>query len=103
MEKGEAAGLRPLIYSHPIGVHGHGAGPPMDARPLGRAPEGIELRGEYPLYPNTCYAIEYSATTSIPEWDGQDVRIGFEETGVYTKERGAQFIDGHQTEYFVIR
>jgi len=103
MDKGEAAGLRPLIYSHPIGIHGHGAGPPMDARPLGRAPEGIELRGEYPLYPNTCYAIEYSATTSIPEWDGQDVRIGFEETGVFTKERGASFIDGHQAKYFVIR
>ena len=102
MEKGEAAGLRPLIYSHPLGIHGHAAGPPMDARPLGRRPEGSELRGEYPLYPNTCYAIEYSSTSSIPEWDGQDVRIGCEESGCYTEE-GAEFVDGHQTQLFLIR
>ncbi|MGD9344838.1 MAG: M24 family metallopeptidase [Candidatus Aminicenantes bacterium] len=102
MEKGEAAGLRPLIYSHPLGIHGHGAGPPMDARPLGSAPEGIELRGEYPLYPNTCYAIEYSSTSSIPEWDNQDVRIGFEESGVYTEE-GCEFIDGHQVKLYLIK
>jgi Xaa-Pro aminopeptidase len=102
MEKGEAAGLRPLIYSHPLGIHGHGAGPPMDARPLGRRPEGSELRGEYPLYPNTCYAIEYSSTSSIPEWNGQDVRIGWEESGCYT-EKGAEFVDGHQTQLYLIR
>ena len=102
MDKGEAAGLRPLIYSHPLGIHGHAAGPPMDARPLGRAPEGIELRGEYPLYPNTCYAIEYSSTSSIPEWDNQEVRIGFEESGVYTED-GCKFIDGHQVRLYLIK
>lgn len=102
MEKGEAAGLRPLIYSHPLGIQGHGAGPPMDARPLWNAPEGIELRGEYPLYPNTCYAIEYSSTSRIPEWDNQDVRIGFEESGVYTED-GCTFIDGHQTKLYLIK
>jgi Xaa-Pro aminopeptidase len=102
MEKGEAAGLRPLIYSHPLGIHGHAAGPPMDARPLDRAPEGSELRGEYPLYPNTCYAIEYSSTSSIHEWDGQDVRIAFEESGVYTED-GCKFIDGHQIELYLIK
>lgn len=102
MKKGEAAGLRPLIYSHPLGIHGHGAGPPMDARPLGSAPEGIELRGEYPLYPNTCYAIEYSSTSQVPEWDSQDVRIAFEESGVYTEDI-CEFIDGHQIKLFLIK
>jgi len=102
MEKGKAQGLRPLFYSHPIGIHGHGAGPPMDARPRGVLPEGGELRGEYPLYPNTCYAIEYSSTSSIPEWEGQDVRIAFEETGVYTED-GCKFIDGHQMKFFLIK
>jgi Xaa-Pro aminopeptidase len=102
MEKGKARGLRPLIYSHPIGIHGHGAGCPMDARPLGVLPEGLELCGEYPLFPNTCYAIEYSCTSSIPEWDDQDVRIGFEETGVYTED-GCKFIDGHQVKFLLIK
>jgi Xaa-Pro aminopeptidase len=102
MEKAATEGLRPLIYSHPLGIHGHGAGPPMDARPLGRVPEGNEERGKYPLYPNTCYAIEYSCTSTVPEWDNQDVRIGFEESGVYTKE-GNKFIDGSQKRFFLIK
>lgn len=102
MKKAAAEDLRPLIYSHPIGFHGHAAGPPMDVRPKERAPEGILDRGEYPLYPNTAYAIEYSCMTSIPEWDKQDVTIGFEETGVFTED-GCKFIDGHQIKYFLIK
>jgi Xaa-Pro aminopeptidase len=102
MKKAEAEGLRPLIYSHPVGFHGHAAGPPMDARHPEQAPEGVELRGKYPLYPNTVYAIEYSCTTSIPEWDNQDVRIGFEETAVFT-EKGCRFIDGYQTRFYLIK
>lgn len=102
MEKAEAAGLRPLIYSHPLGIHGHAAGCSMDARPIEQAPEGIRVEMNYPLHPNTCYAIEFSSTSSIPEWDGQDVRIGFEEDGVFTPE-GCRFIDGHQTQFFLIK
>lgn len=102
MEKATAAGLRPLIYSHPLGVHGHAAGCTMDARPVEKAPEGIRVEMDYPLYPNTCYSIEFSSTTAIPEWDGQDVRIGYEEDAVFTKN-GCKFIDGHQTQYFLIK
>ena len=102
MEKGAAAGLRPLIYTHPLGIHGHGAGPPMDARAPGRVPEGNEARGRYPLYPNTCYAIEYSCTSSVPEWGNQDVRIGFEESAVFTKD-GCKFLDGSQKKLFLIK
>lgn len=102
MEKATAAGLRPLIYSHPVGVHGHAAGCSMDARPVERAPEGIRIEMDYPLYPNTCYSIEFSSTTSVPEWDGQDVRIGYEEDAVFTKD-SCKFIDGHQTQLFLIK
>jgi Xaa-Pro aminopeptidase len=102
MEKATAEGLRPLIYSHPLGVHGHAAGCSMDARPVQNAPEGIRTEMEYPLHLNTAYAIEFSCTTSIPEWGGQDVRIGFEEDGIFTSE-GARFIDGHQTKFYLIK
>lgn len=102
MQKAEAEGLRPLIYSHPVGTHGHAAGCTADARPPEAAPEGIRDRGKYPLYPNTVYAIEFSSTTSVPEWDGQDVRIGYEETGVYTNE-GCKFLDGRQTKLLLIK
>lgn len=102
MKKAENEGLRPLIYTHPVGFHGHGAGCQLDARPLGRAPEGIEKQMEYPLYYDTVYAIEFSSTSSVPEWGGQDVRIGFEENGVFTLE-GCKWVDGHQIDLLLIK
>ncbi len=102
MEKGKAAGLRPLIYTHPIGPHGHGAGVSMDARPPKSAPEQYRLRGEYPLYPNTVYAIEFSITTNIPEWDNQELTLGFEDQGVFT-EKGMRLVDGYQTKLLLIK
>ena len=102
MKKGEAEGLRPLIYCHPIGFYGHAAGPPLDARAPENAPEGSRLRGEYPLYLNTAYSIEFSATTSVPEWDNQDVRIGYEEDAAFTTQ-GCKFIDGRPTALLLIK
>jgi len=102
MKKGEAEGLRPLIYTHPIGVYGHAAGPPIDARAPESAPEGSRLRGEYPLYLNTMYSIEFSATSKVPEWDSQDVRVGYEEDAIFTTE-GCAFADGRQKALLLIR
>jgi Xaa-Pro aminopeptidase len=102
MEKGKAAGLRPLIYTHPIGPHGHGAGVSMDARPPKSAPEQYKLRGEYPLFPNTVYAIEFSNTTTVPEWENQELTLGFEDQGVFT-EKGMSLIDGYQTKLLLIK
>ena len=102
MKKAGDAGLRPLIYSHPIGVYGHAAGPPIDARAPESAPEGSRLRGEYPLYLNTAHSIEFSATTKVAEWDGEDVGIGFEDNAIFTKA-GCRFIDGRQRKLLLIK
>jgi Xaa-Pro aminopeptidase len=102
MKKGNAEGLRLLIYTHPIGTYGHAAGPPMDARAPEDAPENTRIQGDYPLYPDTAHSIEFSATTSVPEWDNQDVRIGYEEDAIFTAE-GCRFIDGHQTKLLLIK
>jgi hypothetical protein len=102
MKKGEAEGLRPLIYMHPIGIHGHGAGCVADARPPESAPEDNPERGKYPLFLNTAYAIEFSGTTAVPEWDNQDVRIGYEENALFT-EAGCRFIDGRQKQFYLIK
>lgn len=102
MAKAETAGLRPLIYSHPIGFHGHGAGCFIDTRPENRIDENNPLRKYYPLHPDTAYAIELSSTTSVPEWGGKDVRIGYEETAVFTGG-ACRFADGRQTELLIIR
>ncbi len=102
MEKSRKAGLRPLIYSHPVGFHGHGAGCIMDARPPESAPEGILARMAYPLRIDTAYAVEFSSTTSVPEWDGQEVTIGYEETALFTAD-GLRFADGRQERLLLIR
>lgn len=98
----EAAGLRPVLYSHPIGYWGHNAGCTMDTRPAHSQPPGFREVMEYPLYPNTVYAIEFSCTTAVPEWKNKDVSISYEEQGVFT-EAGCHWVDGHQTQFLLIK
>jgi hypothetical protein len=92
-----AEGIKPSIYSHPIGYHGHGAG-----AAIGRwdAQEGLPYTGDYPMYLNTAYSIELNAATFIKEWD-KEVRIMLEEDA-YFDETGVHYIDGRQTEFILI-
>ncbi|MEO0790079.1 MAG: M24 family metallopeptidase [Bacteroidota bacterium] len=94
---GQAAGLRPTIYSHPIGYHGHGAGPPIG---LWDQQEGVPIRGDYPLYPNTAYSIELNTKVYIKEWD-KDIRMMMEEDGYWDGET-FEYIDGRQTDLYLI-
>ncbi|HEX8208808.1 MAG TPA: M24 family metallopeptidase [Longimicrobium sp.] len=69
-------GIDGTIYTHPIGAHGHGAGPLIG---LWDRQEGVPGRGDVPLRPNSWFSIELQATTPVPEWNGQPVRMGLEE------------------------
>jgi Xaa-Pro aminopeptidase len=91
------AGLRPSIYTHPIGFHGHGAGPTIG---LWDQQGGVPGKGDYPLYPNTAYSIELNTTVSIPEWD-KDIRIMLEEDAFFDGDT-VRYLDGRQTELMVI-
>jgi len=99
LENAKAEGLNPSVYCHPLGVHGHAAGFVVG---LWDRQDGVPLRGEYPLYYNTCYAIEMNNRYKVPEWDNMDVRVGLEEGGVFTED-GCKFIDGRQTQLFLIK
>jgi hypothetical protein len=81
-----AAGINGTIYSHPVGDHGHGAGPLVG---LWDRQEGVPGRGDVPVKPNTWYSIELQATTPVPEWGGQQVRMALEEDACLD-ERGAR-------------
>ena len=102
MEKLEEEGLNGLIYTHPLGFYGHAAGCTPDARDPDRIDEGNPPKWDYPLYLNTVYAIEFSCTTPVPEWGGQDLRIGYEEDAAFT-QKGCRFIDGRQREFLIIK
>lgn len=92
-----AADIRPSIYTHPIGFHGHGAGPTIG---LWDQQEGVPGKGDYPLYPNTAFSIELNATVNIPEWN-KDIRIMLEEDAFFDGE-SVHYIDGRQTELWLI-
>ncbi|MEM1327933.1 MAG: M24 family metallopeptidase [Bacteroidota bacterium] len=94
---GKAEGLRPMIYTHPIGYHGHGAGPTIG---LWDQQGGVPVKGDYPLYPNTAYSIELNNTVYLDKW-GKEVRIMLEEDGFWDGET-FRYIDGRQMELFLV-
>lgn len=87
-----AEGIRPSIYSHPIGYHGHGAGTTLG---MWDAQGGVPVKGDYPLHLNTAYSIELNATVFIKEWN-KDIRIMLEEEAIFVED-GVIYTDGRQT------
>ena len=82
-------GLTASIYTHPIGLHGHAAGPTIG---MWDQQGGVPGNGDYRLAPNTAYSIELFAATEVPSW-GKLVRIMLEEDGVWDGER-FWYLDG---------
>jgi Xaa-Pro aminopeptidase len=99
LEKARAEGLKPRIYTHPIGIHGHGSGMMVG---MYEKQDFVPGTGEHPLYPNTVYSIELSAAYEIPEWGNTLVSLGFEEEAVFTKQ-GVNWVDGYPRDFYLIR
>lgn len=97
LEQAKKEGIMASIYTHPIGVHGHAAGPTIG---MWDQQGGVPGPGDYPLFPNTAYSIELNAATDVPEWK-KVIRIMLEEDG-YFDEKGFRYIDGRQTEIYTI-
>ena len=95
--KAIAAGLRPSIYSHPIGYHGHGAGTAIGFWDNQQA----DPRGEYPLYAGTAWSIELNARHKVPEWGGQEVEFRLEEDA-YWDGATVRYLDGRLTRFHLI-
>ncbi len=93
-------GINGTVYTHPIGEHGHGAGPLIG---LWDRQEGVPGRGDVPLLPNTWHSIELQATTPVPEWGGQPVRSAQEEEAYVDAEGKLHWVLKRQTEFHVIR
>lgn len=98
LEQAKKEGIVASIYTHPIGTHGHAAGPTIG---LWDQQGGVPGKGDYPLYPNTAYSIELFAASEVPEWNGKIVRIMLEEDGVYDGEH-FRFLDGRMEKILTI-
>lgn len=96
-EQSIAEGIKPSIYTHPIGYHGHAAGTTLG---MWDSQGGVPVTGDYPLHLNTAYSIELNAATYIKEWD-KEIRIMLEEEAFFD-ENGVNYIDGRQKELLLI-
>jgi len=96
--KARDEGVKPMIYSHPIGYHGHAAGPTIG---LWDRQNGVPGRGDYELFDDTCYSIELNVKKNVPEWDDQEVLFGLEEEAVLSGG-SVRWLSGRQTQFHLI-
>ncbi|MFT5672263.1 MAG: Xaa-Pro aminopeptidase [Polaribacter sp.] len=91
--EGREEGLRPSIYTHPLGKYGHSAGTTIG---MWDSQNGVPFNGDYPLHKNTVYAIELNTTVAIKEWH-KDIRIMLEEAGFFG-DGVFEYVNERQTE-----
>ena len=99
LEQARAEGLTPSIYCHPVGYHGHAAGPPIGMTDY---QNGVPVRGDYIFRPDTWHSIELNVMHPVPEWNNQRVRFALEEDAALLS-KGWDWIDGRQTRLYLIK
>ena len=87
--------LNCMIYSHPLGTHGHGLGPSIDFR-------GNIGGGANKILPGSYMSIELNTSTAVSEWNNQKVTIMAEDDAHMTSS-GYKFFRPRQTEFYLIR
>jgi Xaa-Pro aminopeptidase len=93
-------GITGSIYTHPVGDHGHGAGPLVG---LWDRQQGVPGRGDVMILPSTWFSIELAATTPIPEWGGQQLWVGLEEDAAIDEQGRISWVLKRQTEYHLVK
>lgn len=100
LDRMRAEGLDGTMYTHPIGDHGHGAGPLIG---LWDYQTGVPGRGDPPVIPAMWFSTELQVTTPVPEWDGQPVRMAQEEEAEVTPDGEVRWVLRRQTELHLVR
>jgi Xaa-Pro aminopeptidase len=98
LQQAKTQQLQATIYSHPLGHHGHGAGPTIG---MWDAQQGVVGSGDYPITANTAYSIELNVAVEIPQW-GNSIRVMLEEDGYFDGDK-FQYFNGRQTELHLIQ
>lgn len=98
VDRARAEGIRPIVYTHPIGLHGHAAGSTIG---LWDNQVAVPGAGDYPIGVNTAWSIELAVEVDVDEWDGQAAKIMLEEDA-FLGEDGTHFLDGRQEQLWLI-
>jgi Xaa-Pro aminopeptidase len=96
----QAEGIDGTVYSHPIGLNGHGAGPLIG---LWDYQDGVPGRGDAKVIPRMWFSIELQATSPVPEWGGQPVRSAQEEDVILGADGVPRWALRRQTAYHLVR
>jgi hypothetical protein len=99
LAQAKAEGLTPSIYCHPVGYHGHGAGPPIGMTDY---QHGVPVRGDYVFRPDAWHSIELNVRHTVPEWNDERVMFALEEDALLSAD-GWNWIDGRQTQFYLIK
>lgn len=97
LEQAKSEGITASIYTHPLGLHGHAAGPTIGMWDM---QQGVPGSGDYPMFFNTAYSIELNAASDIPEWK-KSIRIMLEEDGFFDQQ-GFRYINGRQRQIYTV-
>jgi hypothetical protein len=88
------------MYSHPIGMNGHGAGPLIG---LWDYQEGVPGRGDAKVIASMWYSAELQVTTPVAEWGGQPVRVAQEEDFIIGADGKPRWAIRRQSEYHLVK
>ncbi|MHA7899082.1 MAG: M24 family metallopeptidase [Henriciella sp.] len=97
-DKCDAADMICSTYTHPLGFFGHAPGPTIG---MWDNQGDTPVRGDWPVYADTCYAIEGNVKARVPEWDGQYAQIKLEQDACFDGEK-VDYLAGRQTRWHVI-
>jgi hypothetical protein len=95
----KARGITGTMYTHPIGMNGHGAGPLVG---LWDYQDGVPGRGDAKVVAPMWFSIELQATSPVPEWGGQAVRIAQEEDMIVGADGKARWALKRQDRLFLV-
>ncbi|HEX9564044.1 MAG TPA: M24 family metallopeptidase [Gemmatimonadaceae bacterium] len=100
LAKMKADGLNGTLYTHPIGMHGHGAGPLFG---LWDYQEGVPGRGDAKVIPSMWFSSELQVTSPVADWGGQPVRMALEEDFILGTDGRPRWAIRRQSELHLVR
>ena len=100
LERMKGASLNGTMYSHPVGLHGHGAGPLIG---LWDMQGGVAGRGDAKVVPSMWYSVEHQVTTRVDEWDGQPVRMAQEEDMIISADGRVRWAHKRQDRLHIVK
>tara|TARA_R110002126_G_scaffold161549_8_gene309387 strand:+ start:226 stop:1590 length:1365 start_codon:yes stop_codon:yes gene_type:complete len=95
----EKAGINSSTYTHPLGFVGHAPGPTIG---MWDNQADTPINGDWPLHPDTAYAIEGNIKQTVSDWNKQYVQIKLEQSA-YFDGKQVIYLAGRQTQWHLIR